>query len=102
MKKYKNIRTGVVVGFLSDVSGTSWVEVDETLKEDVTEVGETEEVLAGEETASDLEEEVEEILLPDMTIKELRAFAEENGIEIPDDVTKKDDIIQVIAQAFEG
>ncbi|MEN1934979.1 hypothetical protein AAIE21_05050 [Paenibacillus sp. 102] len=40
---------------------------------------------------------VKEPSLDDMTVKELRAYATELGIEIPKDVTKKDDIIALLS-----
>ncbi|EEM02480.1 hypothetical protein [Bacillus pseudomycoides] len=40
---------------------------------------------------------VKEPSLDDMTVKELRAHATELGIEIPKDVTKKDDIIALLS-----
>lgn len=40
---------------------------------------------------------VDEPSLDDMTVKELRVYATELGIEIPKDVTKKDDIITLLS-----
>ena len=38
-------------------------------------------------------------MLEDMSVKELRAFAEKAGIEIPEGIKKKDDIISLLTAA---
>lgn len=37
------------------------------------------------------------VTFEDMTVKELKAYAAEHQIELPSDVTKKDDIIQMLS-----
>lgn len=42
-------------------------------------------------------EHIEEVFLDDMTVKELREYAAELNIEIPADVKKKEDIIELLS-----
>ncbi|MFK4465039.1 hypothetical protein ABH960_000621 [Bacillus sp. RC252] len=42
-------------------------------------------------------ESTEEVLFNDMTVKQLREYADELNIEIPADVKKKEDIIELIS-----
>ncbi|MCQ6356416.1 Rho termination factor N-terminal domain-containing protein [Bacillus cereus] len=42
-------------------------------------------------------EHTEEVFLDDMTVKELREYAAELNIEIPSDVKKKEDIIELLS-----
>lgn len=57
--------------------------------------------LIGAETASLTEPSLsEEIDYKKMTVKELKQFAIDNNIEIPTDVTKKDDIVASIEGAL--
>ncbi|MGH0685832.1 hypothetical protein [Bacillus mycoides] len=42
-------------------------------------------------------EHTEEVFLDDMTVKQLREYADELGVEIPADVKKKEDIIELLS-----
>ena len=93
--KFKNTKTGVVIDLTAPISGGNWVafgEVEETkptpkVKPEV-EIKPKQEVI-----------ETDDFDLTKMTVDELKTFATENDIELS--ATKKADIIEEIAKAFE-
>ena len=102
MTKYIHKETGTIIEFASVVTGDAW----ETL--DIHHELETEQHETIEEPVEEVEEPVEEVEeqpdaesfdLTKMTVKELKEYAKENEIELPADA-KKDEIIEVIADAF--
>lgn len=90
--QYKNIRTGVVIDVTSPIIGKSWVPIDELPPIEEPTITEPIEEPAEEEPVDDFD-------LTKMTVDELKTFATENDIELS--ATKKADIIEEIAKAFE-
>ncbi|GEM_PF-4537555 len=97
--KYINTLNGTVIDVTVPISGKYWREYtgEKEVEEEVVTATETESAQQKEET-----EEPEDFDLTKMTIAELKDYAKENEIELSSDTTKKDDIIQVIADAFQG
>lgn len=90
--EYKNIKTGAIIDSSSVLLGKTWVPVDE--------IKPTPEPMS--EVKTEPEEEIvetEDFDLTQMTVDELKDFAIENDIELS--ATKKADIIEEIAKAFE-
>ena len=93
--KFKNTKTGVVIDLTAPISGGNWVAIGE-----VEETKPTPKVKP--EVEIKLKEEVvetDDFDLTKMTVDELKTFATENEIELS--ATKKADIIEEIAKAFE-
>lgn len=93
--KFKNTKTGVVIDLTAPISGGDWVafgEVEET--KPTPEVKPEVEIKPKEEPV-----EADDFDLTKMTVDELKTFATENEIELS--ATKKADIIEEIAKAFE-
>lgn len=90
--EYKNIKTGAIIDSSSVLLGKTWVPIDE--------IKPTTEPMP--EVKKEPEQEVVEIDdfdLTKMTVDELKTYAIENDIELS--ATKKAEIIEEIAKAFE-
>ena len=93
--KFKNTKTGVVIDLAAPISGGNWVAIGE-----VEETKPTPKVKPEVEIKPKQEEvETDDFDLTKMTVDELKTFATENDIELS--ATKKADIIEEIAKAFE-
>ena len=93
--KFKNTKTGVVIDLTAPISGGDWVALGE-----VEETKPTPKVKPEVEIKPKQEEvETDDFDLTKMTVDELKTFATENDIELS--ATKKADIIEEIAKAFE-
>lgn len=93
--KFKNTKTGVVIDLTAPISGGNWVAIGE-----VEETKPTPKVKPEVEIKPEQEEvETDDFDLTKMTVDELKDFATENDIELT--ATKKADIIEEIAKAFE-
>ena len=93
--KFKNTKTGVVIDLTAPISGGDWValgEVEET--KPTPKVKPEVEIKPKEEVV-----EADDFDLTKMTVDELKTYATENDIELT--ATKKADIIEEIAKAFE-
>ena len=92
--KYINTKTGVVIDLTAPISGGNWVAIGE-VEEKPTPKVQPEVEIKQEST----QEETDDFDLTKMTVDELKTFATENDIELS--ATKKADIIEEIAKAFE-
>lgn len=92
--KFKNTKTGVVIDLTAPISGGNWVAIGEVETKPTPKV--KPEVEIKQETTQD---ETNDFDLTKMTVDELKTFATENDIELS--ATKKADIIEEIAKAFE-
>ena len=93
--KYINTKTGVVIDLTAPISGGNWVAVGEVEETKPTPKVKPEvEIKPKEEVV-----EADDFDLTKMTVDELKTFATENDIELT--ATKKADIIEEIAKAFE-
>ena len=92
--KFKNTKTGVVIDLTAPISGGNWVAIGEVEEKPTPKV--QPEVEIKQETTQD---ETDDFDLTKMTVDELKTFATENDIELS--ATKKADIIEEIAKAFE-
>ena len=92
--KYINTKTGVVIDLTAPISGGNWVAIGEVEGKPTPKV--KPEVEIKQETTQD---ETDDFDLTKMTVDELKTFATENDIELT--ATKKADIIEEIAKAFE-
>ena len=93
--KFKNTKTGVVIDLTAPISGGNWVAIGE-----VEETKPTPKVKPEVEIKQEQETiETNDFDLTKMTVDELKTFAIENEIELT--ATKKADIIEEIAKAFE-
>ena len=93
--KFKNTKTGVVIDLTAPISGGNWVAIGE-----VEETKPTPKVKPEVEIKPKQEvPETDDFDLTKMTVDELKTFATENDIELS--ATKKADIIEEIAKAFE-
>ena len=92
--KYINTKTGVVIDLTAPISGGNWVAIGE-VEEKPTPKVQPEVEIKQEST----QEETDDFDLTKMTVDELKTFATENEIELS--ATKKADIIEEIAKAFE-
>lgn len=93
--KFKNTKTGVVIDLTAPISGGNWVAIGEVEETKPTPKVKPEvEIKPKEETV-----EADDFDLTKMTVDELKTFATENDIELS--ATKKADIIEEIAKAFE-
>ena len=92
--KFKNTKTGAVIDLTAPISGGDWVAVGEVEEKPTPKV--QPEVEIKQETTQD---ETDDFDLTKMTVDELKTFATENEIELS--ATKKADIIEEIAKAFE-
>lgn len=92
--KFKNTKTGVVIDLTAPISGGNWVAIGEVEEKPTPKA--KPEVEIKQETTQD---ETSDFDLTKMTVDELKTFATENEIELSE--TKKADIIEEIAKAFE-
>ena len=93
--KYINTKTGVVIDLTAPISGGNWVAIGEVEETKPTPKVKPEvEIKQEQETV-----ETDDFDLTKMTVDELKTFATENDIELT--ATKKADIIEEIAKAFE-
>ena len=92
--KFKNTKTGVVIDLTAPISGGNWVAIGEVEEKPTPKV--KPEVEIKQEST---QEETDDFDLTKMTVDELKTFATENEIELS--ATKKADIIEEIAKAFE-
>ena len=93
--KFKNTKTGVVIDLTAPISGGNWVAFGE-----VEETKPTPKVKPEVKVEQKVEEvETDDFDLTKMTVDELKTFATENEIELT--ATKKAEIIEEIAKAFE-
>ena len=92
--KFKNTKTGVVIDLTAPISGGNWVAIGEVEEKPTPKV--KPEVEIKQETTQD---ETNDFDLTKMTVDDLKTFATENDIELT--ATKKADIIEEIAKAFE-
>ena len=92
--KFKNTKTGVVIDLTAPISGGNWVAIGEVEEKPTPKV--KPEVEIKQEYTQD---ETNDFDLTKMTVDELKTFATENEIELL--ATKKADIIEEIAKAFE-
>ena len=93
--KFKNTKTGVVIDLTAPISGGNWVAIGEVEETKPTPKVKPEvEIKQEQETV-----ETNDFDLTKMTVDELKTFATENDIELT--ATKKADIIEEIAKAFE-
>ena len=93
--KYINTKTGVVIDLTAPISGGNWVafgEVEET--KPTPKVKPEVEIKPKQEVP-----ETDDFDLTKMTVDELKEYAIDNDIELT--ATKKADIIEEIAKAFE-
>lgn len=93
--KFKNTKTGAVIDLTAPISGGNWVAIGE-IEETKPTPKVKPEVEIKQETTQD---EIDDFDLTKMTVDELKIFATENDIELS--ATKKADIIEEIAKAFE-
>lgn len=92
--KFKNTKTGAVIDLTAPISGGDWVVVGEVEEKPTPKV--QSEVEIKQETK---QEETYDFDLTKMTVDELKDYAIDNEIELS--ATKKADIIEEIAKAFE-
>ena len=93
--KYINTKTGVVIDLTAPISGGNWVAIGEVEETKPTPKVKPEvEIKPKQEVV-----ETDDFDLTKMTVDELKTFATENEIELS--ATKKADIIEEIAKAFE-
>ena len=92
--KFKNTKTGVVIDLTAPISGGNWVAIGEVEEKPTPKV--KPEVEIKQEST---QEETDDFDLTKMTVDELKTFATENDIELS--ATKKADVIEEIAKAFE-
>lgn len=92
--KYINTKTGVVIDLTAPISGGDWVAVGEVEEKPTPKVQSEVEIKQEQEVV-----ETDDFDLTKMTVDELKTFATENDIELS--ATKKADIIEEIAKAFE-
>ena len=93
--KFKNTKTGEVIDLTAPISGGNWVAIGEVEESKPTPKVQPEvEIKQEQETV-----ETDDFDLTKMTVDELKTFATENDIELS--ATKKADIIEEIAKAFE-
>ena len=92
--KFKNTKTGAVIDLTAPISGGDWVAVGEVEEKPTPKVQPEVEIKQEQETV-----EADDFDLTKMTVDELKTFATENEIELS--ATKKADIIEEIAKAFE-
>ncbi|MCR8969278.1 Rho termination factor N-terminal domain-containing protein [Facklamia sp. 7083-14-GEN3] len=92
--KYINRETGIVMDFEHKISGGDWVEFNSAQSKSVEKVQEPK----AEEPVEEVEEDFD---LTKMKVAELRDYAAENQIELPSEA-KKEEIIEIIAEAFQG
>ena len=93
--KFKNTKTGVVIDLTAPISGGNWVAIGEVEETKPTPKVKPEVEIKPEEEVV----EADDFDLTKMTVDELKTFATENDIELS--ATKKADIIEEIAKAFE-
>ena len=98
MTKYIHKDTGAIIEVASVITGEAWEEYNPNQVEDESEKLAVEAEPIKEEVSEGIAEP-EEFDLTKMTVKELKEYAKENEIELPADA-KKDEIIEVIADAF--
>ena len=92
--KFKNTKTGAVIDLTAPISGGDWVAVGE-VEEKPTPKVQSEVEIKQEST----QEETYDFDLTKMTVDELKDYAIDNDIELS--ATKKAEIIEEIAKAFE-
>ena len=93
--KFKNTKTGVVIDLTAPISGGNWVAIGEVEETKPTPKVKPEvEIKPKEEVV-----EADDFDLTKMTVDELKEYAIDNDIELT--ATKKADIIEEIAKAFE-
>ena len=93
--KFKNTKTGVVIDLTAPISGGNWVAIGEVEETKPTPKVKPEvEIKQEQETV-----ETNDFDLTKMTVDELKTFATDNDIELS--ATKKAEIIEEIAKAFE-
>ena len=92
--KYINTKTGVVIDLTAPISGGNWVAIGEVEEKPTPKV--KPEVEIKQETT---QAETDDFDLTKMTVDELKEYAIDNDIELT--ATKKADIIEEIAKAFE-
>lgn len=92
--KFKNTKTGVVIDLTAPISGGNWVAIGEVEEKPAPKVKPEVEIKQEQEVP-----ETDDFDLTKMTVDELKTFATENDIELS--ATKKADIIEEIAKAFE-
>lgn len=92
--KFKNTKTGAVIDLTAPISGGDWVAVGEVEEKPTPKVQSEVKIKPKEEPV-----ETDDFDLTKMTVDELKTFATENDIELS--ATKKADIIEEIAKAFE-
>ena len=92
--KFKNTKTGVVIDLTAPISGGNWVAIGEVEEKPAPKVQSEVEIKQEQEVP-----ETDDFDLTKMTVDELKTFAIENDIELS--ATKKADIIEEIAKAFE-
>ena len=93
--KFKNTKTGVVIDLTAPISGGNWVAIGEVEETKPTPKVQPEVKIKPKEEVV----ETDDFDLTKMTVDELKTFATENDIELT--TTKKADIIEEIAKAFE-
>ena len=93
--KFKNTKTGVVIDVTAPISGGNWVALGEVEETKPTPKAKPEVEIKQEQEVV----ETDDFDLTKMTVDELKTFATENDIELSE--TKKADIIEEIAKAFE-
>lgn len=94
--KYRNIKTGAVIDSSSKIIGKAWELVEKgTLHNQKGEI-----ISGDEEVPTEQEYTEEEIDLEAMTKEQLVQFAKEHEVEVNEN-SKKADIIETIAKAFE-
>lgn len=92
--KFKNTKTGAVIDLTAPISGGDWVAVGEVEEKPTPKVQSEVEIKPKEEVV-----ETDDFDLTKMTVDELKIFATDNDIELS--ATKKAEIIEEIAKAFE-
>ena len=92
--KYINTKTGVVIDLTAPISGGDWVAIGEVEEKPTPKVKPEVEIKPKQEVV-----ETDDFDLTKMTVDELKEYAIDNDIELT--ATKKADIIEEIAKAFE-
>ena len=92
--KFQNTKTGVVIDLTAPISGGNWVAIGEVEEKPTPKVQPEVEIKQEQEVV-----ETDDFDLTKMTVDELKEYAIDNDIELT--ATKKADIIEEIAKAFE-
>ncbi|SEP92179.1 hypothetical protein SAMN04488558_10397 [Ignavigranum ruoffiae] len=96
--RYINKLNGAVIDVTVPISGENWEKMENKQIKIKDVKQETDNEIKAE--VNDVEDK-EGFDLTKLTVKELKAYAKSNDIELPSEATKKDEIIEVIATSFQ-